>query len=161
MKQDTIQIERCLSSVPNFQSWKQNAIKTKADLQFAPEDFYLIDTDGNRVSYFSWGEAIRIERHILLPNGWCLPTLCEWERICGHYKSVRSLTNDLLLGFHGWFNPYNGSVSSEGIAGYYWSSKADDFHNAFSLEFRKTNMFPHIYSNSRFYKFSIRCIVDA
>ena len=89
---------------PNFQSWKDHAIRTKSGLQVAPEDFVIIDEyDNFQKEYFSFDEAMKIERRILRPNGWRLPTDKEWEELMlEHGENSFSLTSELSLRFLGY-----------------------------------------------------------
>ena len=120
---------------PDFESWEKNAI-TIGDLKFAPEDFYLLSgkmPDGKR-EYFTWHDAKWLEKEVLKPNGWRLPTSKEWKKLCEEYDhNIAELRAKLNLSLKGYisggdmreyYNTLKAQRYTKGIFGLYWSGTA-------------------------------------
>ncbi len=119
---------------PDFESWEKNAI-TIGDLEFAPEDFYLLSgkmPDGKR-EYFTWHDAKWLEKEVLKPNGWRLPTSKEWGKLCEEYDhNIAELRAKLNLGLKGYisgdmreyYDTLKAQCYAKGILGLYWSGTA-------------------------------------
>lgn len=119
-------------SYPDYSMWEKEAIHTDSGLIFAPEDFYVIDEEGNRRDLFTWDEAMGEDNKIIPPEGWRLPTRDEWEMIADEFDTPKRLRKGLNMDFHGIvsmydIDEYKDNLDSfvpleQGEYGYYWSS---------------------------------------
>jgi len=94
------------------------------------------------------------------PAGFRVPTETEWdtERVSWSSNNAAGVfTSPLKLVVAGWRNNVDGSVGEAGSGGTYWSSTVDDIYARY-LGFGSGSA--DIYSNSRGYGFSVRCIKD-
>ena len=132
-------------SYPNFNEWHVKSIFVNKRLSFAPKNFYVIDRHEQYRSFFTFKEALDIEKKILRPNGWRLPTFEEWKIVKEDFMLAQAFAGDLnlqLQGFVSWcdmkvykrnrYNEYSCSLYS-GLAGYYWSSEAFGAGHALAL----------------------------
>ncbi len=95
----------------------------------------------------------------LLGNGWRLPTNTEWENVDanGAWNSYNDAYNSVLkLHAAGFLNGGNGSVSSRGSNGFYWSSSQNNDANGYALYFNSNSSYR--ISNNKAFGFSVRCI---
>lgn len=124
------------------------------NLIIAGEDY----VEGDK-KHFTYDEAMDIQRS--LPDGWRLPTRSEWALICEEFGQkegeldTNTLVNNLRLGRNRYVN--NGSLTSAGSNGYYWSSTAYSATYAYNLYFSSSNVNPSN-SNNRRNGFSVRLV---
>lgn len=123
--------------LPDFEKWKEQAIKLDCGITLAPEDFFVGDK-----KFFTWDEAMEYEKEVLRPNGWRLPTSKEWAILYGHYginektgeDDAEGFMGTLKLGLNGYIcdddmdrhnedNELFGLID-QGSYGHYWSSTA-------------------------------------
>ena len=119
-------------SYPDYSMWEKEAIHTDSGLIFAPEDFYVIDEEGNRRDLFTLDEAMGEDNKIIPPKGWRLPTYDEWEMIADEFDTPKRIRLGLNMDFNGIvslydFDEYKDNLGSFepiefGESGYYWSS---------------------------------------
>lgn len=119
--------------------------------------------------YYTWDEAMEAARSV----GKRLPTQYEWEALCdlsstwdderkgrwfgGNHNSDHK--GSLFLPAAGWRYSNSGVLVSASSSGYYWSSSPNygGNNNAGTLYFYSGNVYP-LYSSSRAYGFSVRCV---
>ena len=94
------------------------------------------------------------------PSGYRLPTEAEWEAERTSWSSNNSagaFGSPLKLPVAGYRNRSNGSLSSVGSGGGYWSSTVGGTHSRY-LYFYSSNAF--MLSINRAYGYSVRCLKD-
>ena len=154
-----------------FSAWKENAIHTGSGITFAPEDFYVLDEQGRRKEFFTWDEAMQLEREILRPNGWRLSTLQDWAKVGHEFKTSRNIREKLHLGLNGliWWdkmercNEDPDSVTTPcawGDYGFYWSSTMINGVGVYRLYLDDSLIRPARSSNYRNYGSSVRCVAQ-
>lgn len=164
-------IKDALASKPEQQgadidSWAGRAIKSKlAGVLIAPEDFYIVDKDGEKKTHFTYDEAMEATKD--LPDGWRLPTRHEWVLIAEEFgndpetnnPSSQALLNALGLGLNGFLDNDDGSLYGSGYRGHYWSSTVLSSSYAYYL-FIGSSEFGPSSSNLRYGGYSVRCVRD-
>lgn len=146
---------------PNYDEWDEEAIESDLlDIKIAPENYWEIDEDGNKKEYFTWDEAMDIEKK--LPDGWRLPTRSEWAILAEEFGTDDNgeldgakLSEALDLPLSGY--RYGGSTYSQGSYGYYWSSVAYNNNYAYNLLLNSSDVYPQDYY-SKWNGFTVRCI---
>ena len=150
------------TAYPDFFAWKQDSFKTKSGLVFAPEDLYVIDDQCRRMEYyFTWDEAMELERTVLRPAGWRLPTIEEWVMIIEEYKNSVRLRSALNMGCNGLISKKKLDIVPEcrGTCGYFWSSTPGGVHYAHYMYFASSSVYPrHDFTLRDFYAFNVRCV---
>lgn len=94
------------------------------------------------------------------PTGFRIPTSAEWETERLSWSSnnaAGAFASPLKLVLSGYRKQSDGSLSSEGTSGYYWSSTVDEIYSDI-LDVSTGNT--DIYREQRSYSFSVRCIKD-
>ncbi|MBR2855736.1 hypothetical protein IKE99_02215 [Candidatus Saccharibacteria bacterium] len=151
-------------------------LKTKKfyGINWALEDFVLEkDTalpNGTVLSarerYFTWTEAMTLQRMSVFPEGYRLPTGGEFRSLV---KNVGSLIIRKRLNFATYYgcrgrSSYNENwVEGAGEKGYYWSSSPEKEHNAVALEvcvFNYCGVYAWTRTSYRDYGYSIRLVYD-
>lgn len=146
---------------PNYDEWDEEAIESDLlDIKIAPKNYWEIDEDGNKKEYFTWNEAMEIQKK--LPDGWRLPTRSEWTIIAEEFGVDKNgeldgtkLSEALDLPLSGY--RLGGSTNNQGSGGYYWSSVANNNNGAYSLYLDSSNVNPQNYSN-KWLGFTVRCV---
>ena len=146
---------------PNYDEWDEEAIESDLlDIKIAPENYWEIDEDGNKEEYFTWDEAMEIQKK--LPNGWRLPTRSEWAILAEEFGTDDNgeldgtkLSEALDLPLSG--DRSGGSTYNQGSLGYYWSSVAYNNNIAYSLVLGSSSVSPQGYDN-KWRGFTVRCI---
>lgn len=152
---------------PDLSPWWKNAIHTKSGVVFAPEDFYLLDEQGRRKEFFTWDEALDIEKKILRPNGWRLPTINDWAKAVIEFKKSKYMRLKLNLGLNGfiWWGEvdmYNMNLDMavpgfQGMYGYYWSSTKYSKYRIYNMHV-STSKIRLVHGSYSDYGNSIRCV---
>ena len=153
---------------PVFSAWEKDAIRTEFGLVFAPEDLYYIDSRGRRWEFFAGDEALELERKLLKPSGWRLPTRDDWANVSRTLRTSERIRSDLSLQSKGFIHPddwkaYKSqskvvSPLRQGVRGYYWSSTQ---HGSCSSFFLRITMPKGIKTTDYCYwaeGLSIRCV---
>lgn len=155
---------------PDFAAWRRDAIKAQSGIVFAPSDLYVTDKNGNRRYHFTWDEAMQIERDILRPRGWRLPTVQEWRQAIAEFRRRDRLMNSLKLEYRGYFGcedmrkcreTLDESLAlKQGLYGYYWSStsRTHNANNAFNLYFYSITVWPGMGKYNKNHGFAVRCV---
>lgn len=82
---------------PNLFDWYKDGYMIENNFIVAPEDFCL-SRDGEKEDYrFTWKEVRDIEEEILLPYGWEIPTMNDWEVICKYFSTYEEMAYKLHL----------------------------------------------------------------
>lgn len=143
-------------------TWEPKVLKKSKMLgiEIASENYWEIDEDGNKKEYFTWDEAMEIQKK--LPNGWRLPTRSEWAILAEEFGQDENgelngtkLSEALDLPLSG--NRNGGSTYDQGSYGYYWSSVANNNNNAYNLNLNSSDVSPQSYG-SKWLGFTVRCI---
>ena len=152
---------------PDFSLWDKNAIKTDSGIIFAPEDFCVIDEYDRWKSYFTWDEAIELERTVLRPAGWRIPSLEEWRLAVAEYGKSKMIRSALHLECNGFVSSdlmadYNLHPSVEHIShadrmGFYWSSTTRGETVVYRLYLGKTNVRTSC-NFVRSFGYNVRCV---
>lgn len=144
---------------PDFDFWKDNLIELDCGLKFAPENYY----EGDK-RFFTWDEAKKIEKEVLIPNGFRLPTLADWTAAfceCGQEEDGEDdpdkFEETLKLSKEGCWDWYNASENDQGSYGYFWSGTPSSETTAYYLGYWSTGVSPQSNYNKG-YGFSIRCV---
>lgn len=143
--------------------WREDGIKSETTgLIIAPED---VEVDGK--TFFTWDEAMTLEKEGKIPEGWRLPTRHEWVMICEEFGqdedeelSSSKLAGTLNLRKNGWLDneDNDNKVFGKGSEGNYWSSTAySTSTHAYLLSFFTTDVYPQN-SFSKYYGFNVRCV---
>jgi uncharacterized protein (TIGR02145 family) len=96
-----------------------------------------------------------------LGSGWRIPTSTEWFNVddIGNWTDWNGPWNSpLKIHAAGYLYGSNGSLTGRGSNGTYWSSTQDDAPYGWYLDFYYSGS--NMYSNSKAFGFSIRCIRD-
>ena len=120
----------------------------------------------------SWLDAYKTE-YDPCPEGYRVPTQAQWAGVISNntvtrtgswvssftnYTTALSLGSDLLLPAAGSRNLSDGTLTSRGLSGLYWSSTQDIAPNAYFLYFNsKSVLVDYLYRTNGF---SIRCISE-
>jgi hypothetical protein len=86
-------------------------------------------------------------------------TLVTAEGITNGTSDDKAFASTLKLPLAGYRSRSDGSLSSQGSGGYYWSSSVTGI-NGYHLRFNSTSVDP-AYTNSRAYGFTVRCVKDS
>ena len=170
---------------PAFYTWHKEAINTKSGLIFAPEDFYivkrrehLLTDDGcagsetHRKTFFTGDEALELEKKVLMPNGWRLPTKDDWQAVCDEFRTPGRLKRKLKLTLNGYIDydemgEYNQKLEANNILGlgpfgYFWSSTEFDKASMYCMGIGNSLigrfLGPTVAVDRRDYGYSIRCV---
>ena len=127
-------------TVPNLSEWEEQIIDMDG-IPFAPQDFYVLDKQGNKKEYFTWYEALEFEEKILRPLGWRLPTVEESQHVINTYGYKRLLErlNLLLTGcvWYGDVAKYNHGDRNRpcgiGMHSHYWTRTPCEGQTAYCL----------------------------
>ena len=135
---------------PDFEKWRKNGrYSNSLKALVAIEDFYVekpvvlssVQTPIKNISrqdFFTFDEAIRFERSILIPNGWHIPTVAEWQKIILEFglndaDEIRRwcLERNLNLRCRGYIreddmstytnSPDQSLLRDAGLCGFYWA----------------------------------------
>lgn len=160
---------------PDFEKWRRDCIETAVYagrdydnnrdlfLTVAPEDFYIIQ-NGARKEYFTWDEAMELEKKVLKPNGWRLPTCKELAQLCACYiddkgsDDVERFMKELNAERRGDMDT-NGSIGNVGSYGLWWSSTASSAAYARGLLFNSGYFYPQD-GYYKGYGFAVRCVAQ-
>lgn len=150
---------------PDFDTWEDNSISLlNGELILAPEDFYVIDKNGEKKEYFTWDEAMEYEEKVLKPNGWRLPTCREMCLIAANYVNEEGnddtelFMDELHANLKG-HKDEDGNINGVGSNGYWWSSTASSNGYARYLIFFSGYFRPQSNGNKG-YGFSVRCVAQ-
>lgn len=150
---------------PDFDTWEDNSISLlNGELILAPEDFYVIDKNGEKKEYFTWDEAMEYEEKVLKPNGWRLPTCRELCLIAANYVNEEGnddtelFMDELHANLKG-HKDEDGNINYVGSRGYWWSSTAASSTDARRLSFGSGYFYPQ-YNNAKGYGFAVRCVAQ-
>ena len=141
----------------DFDLWHENSIEALNGLRFAPEDLVTIEhirgaSPAKSASiftyeYFSFNEATSIEKKLLRPNGWRLPTILEWELLPMSYnRDIGAMTSSLNL------------ECSKMESGCYWSSESCGRFSSTALAFRIHETWAHADVRDKKARLRIRCV---
>ena len=98
---------------------------------------------------------------IELGNGWRVPTQSEWFNIdaAGNWSDWNGHWNSLLkLHAGGFLNYPDAELRNRGVSGSHWSSNQANNTHGYHFDFRNINS--GVYSNTKAFGLSIRCIKD-
>jgi len=96
---------------------------------------------------------------IELGAGWRIPTKTEWTNADGAWANYTDTYNSVLkLHASGYLSASNGSLSSRGTNGSYWSSTQNDATNGWLLGFYSSGS--NMDHNNKAYGISLRCLRD-
>ncbi|MDR2085923.1 MAG: hypothetical protein LBP72_01990 [Dysgonamonadaceae bacterium] len=119
-------------------------------------DHTSADNTNTYGSWFSWCMVVQYA-DVLCSNGWRVPTKDEFVT---YYNAETSAGVTVKSGMHGWLlggeASRNGSTTSVGSMGLYWSSTITA-NNAYDAQVTGNNFHPASY-NSRIGGFSLRCV---
>jgi hypothetical protein len=110
--------------------------------------------------YSTWS-ACNDPCNIELANGWRIPTRTEWTNVdaAGGWSTWTGPWNSILkIHAAGRLNDYDGSLSSRGLSGMYWSSTHSSESLGWRLSFNSSSC--SMGTIIKDYGFSIRCIKD-
>lgn len=145
-------------------TWKPKVLKKSKMLgiEIADKNYWEFDEDGNKKEYFTWDEAMEIQKK--LPDGWRLPTRSEWAIIAEEFGQDENgelngtkLSEALDLPLSGYRD--GGSTLSQGSSGYYWSSVADDNNYAYFLYLSSSYVSPQL-NGLKWLGFTVRLVKD-
>lgn len=145
-------------------AWEPKVLKKSKMLgiEIADTNYWEIDEDGNKKEYFTWDEAMEIQKK--LPNGWRLPTRSEWSILAEEFGTYENgeldgtkLSEALDLPLSGYRN--GGSTVFQGSYGYYWSSVAGNNNDAYYLNLGSSNVYPQDYYY-KWYGLAVRLVRD-
>lgn len=153
-----------------FGRWENESIESKlANVIVAPENITKelagdIGTEKEGKMYFTYDEAMELEKKVLKPNGWRLPTRSEWVMLAEEFGQDRKgvLRKDLLMSRLG-LTPtggfYGGNLYNATTGGCYWSRTATSATNANNLRFYSGLIYPQDYSY-KYNGFAVRAVKD-
>lgn len=145
-------------------TWEPKVLKKSKMLgiEIASENYWEIDDDGEKKEYFTWDEAMEIEKK--LPNGWRLPTRSEWTIIAEEFGQDADgelnggeLSIGLNLPLFGYRN--GSSTHNQGSSGYYWSSTAYSSSSAYYLNLNSLRVVTQL-DNLKRLGFAVRLVRD-
>lgn len=147
------------SEAPN--DWWRDPIEIpELGLKITSKDYYEILPDGTKKEYFTWDEAMEIEKKT---NGkWRLPTCVEMMKIaCVLGEKDGDVDRDTLvealkLEQKGWVDE-DGDTHGKGKEGNWWTSTELSSGSARSLNTYTTRVYPRD-SNYKGFGFSVRCV---
>jgi hypothetical protein len=96
-----------------------------------------------------------------LGNGWRMPTYTEWSNVdaTGNWSTWADPWNSgIKLHMAGFLEFFNGSLSSRGSSGTFWSGQQADIFQGFYLDINAGIC--QMYLNYKDYGFSLRCLKD-
>lgn len=131
-----------------------------SNLVVAENDYFEIDKDGNKKTYFTWDEAVKINI-----DGWRLPTTEEIKIICAPFindfekDDAENFMNKYNFSKNGCYNYATGNINYQGSAGYYWESNAISTTYARGLYFSSTYLYPQA-NYSKGYGFSVKLVKE-
>lgn len=182
-------------SVPTFEwkrffdNWRKKSLSLTNNITLASEDFVLpVDfelKDGTVMKkdrrYFTYDEAMALEKELFKPNGWRLPETKEFMILHAYYglddngqDNVAALYSTLRLEATGWIdyrdmkkhnlalNEY-GTVVRRTTNGNWWSRNASTTTDANYLNTHISSNTGYVYAQHsayRGYGFSIRCVKE-
>ncbi len=112
------------------------------------------DLTGGNGGFYTWDQA-----RTACPTGFHLPNKEEWVAELNKFSPKNASGANTALGLKkNGYRYSNGSISSEGVYGYYWSSPASSSTGAYYLSFGSSNA--HVGSNGKSVGCSVRCIKD-
>lgn len=141
--------------------WWQDPIEIPGlRLKITSKNYYEIQPDGTKKEYFTWDEAMEIEKKT--DGVWRLPTAVEITKIvCALGEKDGDIDRDTLvealkLEQRGWANA-DGDIRDYGDEGNWWTSTETSADNARSLGTNTTYVNPRL-SSGKGYGFSVRCV---
>lgn len=152
-----------------FKDWEKGIRSKLADIIVAPENVTKelaggIGTEKEGKMYFTYDEAMELEKKVLKPNGWRLPTRSEWALLAEEFGQDKKgvLRKDLLMSrlgltLTGDFS--GGSLNDTTTNGNYWSRTAASATHANNLNFNSVLIFPQDYSY-KYNGFAVRAVKD-
>lgn len=172
-----------------FDNWRKKSLSLTNNITLASEDFVLpIDfelKDGTVMKkgkrYFTYDEAMALEKELFKPNGWRLPETKEFMTLHAYYglddnsqDNVAALYSTLRLEATGWIDyrgmkKYNLTLNEDGTVidrttdGYWWSRNASTatYANFLSTYFSSNTGYVNAQrSRNRGVGFSIRCVKE-
>lgn len=155
-------VDKNASEVANqCKEWDENAIETGLGFKVAPADLVIDNQE-----YFTWYEAMEIEKKYLRPNGWRLPTCSEWYQLVGKFgldEDGGDAPDKFLEKFEmerkGYYD-ITGFLCVQGAYGYWWSSTVRSDTNSRNLRACSSVLYPQ-YSNDKSLGLSVRCVSDS
>lgn len=143
--------------------WEDDPIKIpELGLKITSKDYFEILPDGTKKEYFTWDEAMEIEKKT---NGkWRLPTVAEMVKIC-YFLGEKdgdldrdTLVETLGLEMKGWKD--DGNVYGKGIEGNWWMVTETAADYARYLLTNTTYVYPRV-NGHKGNGFSVRCVASA
>lgn len=152
-----------LRALDTFEEWEKNGTRVeKLGIIVAPRDVDLNYDDMGVVRennvYYTYDNAMKIEKKHFKPNGWRLPTKDEWQALYDEYGD--RIADVLGLQKNGYISVVNGLLYLQGTCGLYWSSTADlSATYAYEFYFNASDFYPQDTDNKGL-GLSVRCVKD-
>lgn len=145
----------------NNYAWENNTTGAYA--------WYNNDEANNKATYgalYNWHAATNGSK--LCPPGWKVPTEAEFDTLLNFVGSTANepylaLINNGSSGFDGLFGGWrygNGYFNIVGSLGYWWSSSENGTYVAWTLRMHSSHQNAGMYSSSKEWGFSVRCLQD-
>lgn len=140
--------------------WEESPIQIpELGLEITSKDYYEIQPDGTRKEYFTWDEAMGIEKKT--DGAWRLPTYVEMVKIvCALGEKGGDIDRDTLvevlkLEQKGWDK--DGDIQDKGDEGNWWTSTEVNASLSRNLGTDTTDVYPR-YSGNKGSGFSVRLV---
>ena len=141
--------------------WEEDPIEIpELGLKITSKDYYEILPDGTKKEFFTWDEAMEIEKKT--DGEWRLPTCVEMMKIvCALGEKDGDIDRDTLVAAlkleqKGWVGS-DGDIQDAGLEDNLWTSRAYNASYSRYLLTNTTSVYPRNY-NLKGYGFSVRLV---